>query len=131
VGIFSPINVFVVTNMKNNFVATFILLAVGLIFNDVASVHGKPTKGNPNDWKDWQILKFNVEGTSAIYRCYGTFSDYKDPQECNRADLIKGMLFDWCVATDPIACELLSIMTQAEITANNVEAAKMVKRAGS
>ena len=30
--------------MKNNFVATFILLAAGLVFNDVASVHGKPTK---------------------------------------------------------------------------------------
>ncbi|MFM2303870.1 MAG: hypothetical protein RLZZ135_1280 [Cyanobacteriota bacterium] len=30
-GIFSPIDVFVVTNMKNNFVATFMLLAAGLV----------------------------------------------------------------------------------------------------
>jgi hypothetical protein len=30
--------------MKNNFVATFMLLAAGLVFNDVASVEAKPTR---------------------------------------------------------------------------------------
>jgi hypothetical protein len=114
--------------MKNNFFATFILLVAGLIFNDVASVEAKPTKRNPNGWKKWQIQQVNIEGTNAIYRCYGTISKYKEPQQCNKADRIKGTLAYWCDAADPIACKLLSNMTQVEAAANFAEAGEMAKQ---
>jgi hypothetical protein len=107
--------------MKNNFVATFMLLAAGLVFNDVASVHGKPTKRNPNGWKGWQMQQVQIEGTDAVYRCHGTLSNYKDPQQCNKASRIKSNLVDLCNAADPIACQLLSYMTQAEINAYQQE----------
>jgi hypothetical protein len=113
--------------MRNNFAATFILLAVGLIFNDVASVHAKPTIQNPYGWKGWQIQQINTEGTNAIFRCYGTFTDYREPQECYKADRIKGFLANGCDARDPIACELASNMIQAEATAVQVEASKGLK----
>jgi hypothetical protein len=113
--------------MKNNFVATFILLAVGLIFNDVASVEGKPTKGNPYGWQGWQVTQVNLAGTDAVFKCYGTFSNYREPQQCNKADRIKGVLANGCDAADPIACQLLSNMVEAENTASLVEASKGLK----
>ena len=150
--------------MKNNFVATFILLAVGLVFNDVASVHGKPTKRqiqqqiqqinseatnagfvfnavgsveekptkrNLTGWQDWQVTQVNLAGTDAIYRCNGTFTNYKESQACYKAAQIRGALVESCVATDPIACKLLSVMDYAEFNAFQVEQAKIFRRAGS
>jgi hypothetical protein len=113
--------------MKNNFVATFILLAVGLIFNDVASVHGKPTKRNPNGWQRWQIEQVSLEGINAIYRCYGVSSDYKYPKECDRAERIEGNLVNFCDAGDPISCKILSTMLQAKTIAEGADAAKTAK----
>ena len=110
--------------MKNNFVATFMLLAVGLIFNDVASVEGKPTKGNPYGWQGWQVTQINLAGTDAVFKCYGTFSNYREPQQCNKADRIKGVLANGCDAADPIACQLLSNMRQAD---RSVRQAKELK----
>jgi hypothetical protein len=129
--LYHRIDVFVLTNMKNNFVATFILLAVGLIFNDVASVHGKPAISKPGGWQEWEIVQVNLNGTNAIYRCNGTFTKYKEPEECDKAARIIGTLIDLCAATDPIACKLLSIMNQAQLTALQVEQAEMIRRAGS
>jgi hypothetical protein len=114
--------------MKNNFVATFMLLVVGLVFNDVASVEGKPAIRNPNGWQGWQVKQVQRQGPDAIFRCHGTFNNYKDPQECDKADRMKGILVDLCATADPIACKLLSGMRQAEITAYQVEGAETVKR---
>jgi hypothetical protein len=116
--------------MKNNFVATFILLAAELVFNDVTSVHGKPTKRNPNGWKGWQVEQVRSEGIDAIYECHGTFSNYKDPQKCNRASRIKGTLSDGCAAIDPdpIACKILSSMERAEEIADQHEALDRMKK---
>jgi hypothetical protein len=114
--------------MKNNFVATFILLAAGLVFNDVASVHGKPAIRNPRGWQGWQVTQVDREGTDAIFKCHGTFSNYKDPQQCIKASRIQSTLEDLCTATDPIACELLTSMTQAEAIAYQHEALDTVKR---
>jgi hypothetical protein len=75
----------------------------------------------------WQIQQVNREGTDAIYRCHGTFSNYKNPQQCNKASLINSTLVDWCAATDPIACKLLSSMRQAEAIAYQYEALDRVK----
>jgi hypothetical protein len=113
--------------MKNIFIATFMLLVAGLVFNDVASVWAKSTKRNPNGWKKWQIQQVNIEGTNAIYRCYGTMSKYREPQQCNKADRIKGALANGCDAADPIACKLLSNMIQVEAAANFAEAGENAK----
>jgi hypothetical protein len=123
VSIFSPIDVFEVTNMKNVCNATFMLLVAGIVFNDVASVEGKPTKRNPNGWQGWQMQQVQIESTDAVYRCHGTLSNYKEPQQCNKASRIKNTLVDLCNTADPIACRLLSYMTQAEINAYQQETA--------
>jgi hypothetical protein len=102
-------------------------LVAGLIFNDVASVEGKPEIPNPRGWQGWQVTQVHSEGTGAVFKCYGTFSNYKEPQECYKADRIKGNLVNWCNAADPIACQLLSNMIEAENTASQVEASKAFK----
>jgi hypothetical protein len=118
VSIFSPIDVLVVTNMKNNFVATFILLAAGLVFNDVASVEAKPfTKRQIR-----QLLQqLSIEGPDAVYRCHGTFSNYKDPQQCIKARELKDLSYTVCsrIKTNqfPMACDALSYINQAEMNA--------------
>jgi hypothetical protein len=114
--------------MKNNFVATFMLLAAGLVFNDVASVEGKPAKRNLREWPAWEVVRVHNDGTGAIFKCHGTFNNYKNPRACYSAALIKGALVDMCAAADPIACKLLSGMKQAEMTAYQVEGAETVRR---
>ena len=102
--------------MKNNFVATFMLLLAGLIFNDVASVQGKPTKNE-------KIQQLALEGSDAIYRCYGTFSK-REPEQCNKADQIKSLLAYGCDEADPIACKYLSYLVDAEAVASFKNSAK-------
>jgi hypothetical protein len=114
VGIFSPIDVLVVTNMKNNFVATCILLAAGLVFNDVASVEAKPTKRQIRQ----ALQQLSIEGPDAVYRCHGTFSNYKDPQQCINAREIKDLSYNFCKTNQfPMACDALSYINQAEMNA--------------
>jgi hypothetical protein len=111
----TPINVFVVTNMKNNFVATFMLLAAGLIFNDVASVEAKPTKRQLLQ----QLQQIGMEATDAVYRCHGTFSNYKDPQQCIKAREVKDVAHNFCFRANrlPMACDIFSSISQAEMNA--------------
>ena len=129
---FHRIDVFAVTNitnMKNNFVATFILLAVGLIFNDVASVHGQPTKLDRRTQQ--QLQQISIEATDAVYRCRGTFSNYKEPQQCNKARVIKDVMHKYCFTANsvPIACDIFSSMSQAEMNANRDESVDNAMRA--
>jgi hypothetical protein len=118
VGIFSPIDVFVVTNMKNKFVATFILLAAGLVFNDVASVEAKPfTKRQIRQIRQ-ALPQLSIEGPDAVYRCHGTFSNYKEPQQCIKAREIKDLSYNICRTNlFPMACDTVSYINQAEMNA--------------
>ena len=100
--------------MKNNFVATFILLAAGLVFNDVASVEAKPTKRQIRQ----ALQQLSIEGPDAVYRCHGTFSNYKDPQQCIKAREIKDVSYNLCTTNQfPMACDALSYINQAEMNA--------------
>jgi hypothetical protein len=101
--------------MKNNFVATFILLAAGLVFNDVASVEAKPTKRQLQQ----QIQQIGMEATDAVYRCHGTFSNYKEPQQCIKARQVKDAVYSFCFRANrvPMACDIFSSISQAEMNA--------------
>jgi hypothetical protein len=129
VSIFSPIDVLVVTNMKNNFVATFILLAAGLIFNDVASVEAKPTKRQIRQIRQ-ALQQLSIEGPDAVYRCHGTFSNYKDPQQCINAREIKDLSYNYCKTNQfPMACDALSYINQAEMNTMRNDAQDNAMRA--